>query len=236
MQKVYLDCQTCGSSGISFLKDSPPEVMDKVNQVKHCSHYKKGQHIFYEDNIPLGIYCINKGIVKLVRTNNDGKEQILRFAQPGDFLGYRALIAEEPLVATAVCVEDTVACFIPKNVFLEVLEHNPKVSHDLLKSLCHDLGVAEERIQSLAQKSVRERLAESLLFLQSTFRPRDNEDDTVIAITLPREDIANIVGTATETVIRLLSEFNNDKLIALEGKKIRILNKKALEKISHASV
>ena len=150
-------------------------------------------------------------------------------------MGYRALIADEPLVATAVCMEESSACFIPKKVFLEILDENPTVSKQLLKSLSHDLGVVEERVQSLAQKSVRERLAETLLFLQATFKASGHSEE-VIAITLPREDIANIVGTATETVIRLLSEFKSDKLIELEGKKIRILNKAGLEKISHASV
>ena len=120
------------------------------------------------------------------------------------------------------------------NEFIELLDENPHISKSLLKALSHELGVVEERVQSLAQKSVRERLAETLLFLQSTFSSEQNED--VISITLPREDIANIVGTATETVIRLLSDFKSDKLIELEGKKIRILNKKGLEKISHASV
>ncbi len=217
------------------MKDCSPEQAEKITVAKSCSHFKKGQNIFYEGNIPLGIHCISHGVVKLVRTNHDGKEQILRFAQAGDFLGYRALIADEPLVATAICVEDTIACFVPKKVFMEVLDENPQVSKQLLKALCHDLGVVEERIQSLAQKSVRERLAETLLFLQTTFKT-DEQADEVIPITLPREDIANIVGTATETVIRLLSEFKSDKLIELEGKKIRILNKTSLEKISHASV
>ena len=77
--------------------------------------------------MPQGIHCIGKGVIKLVRTNHDGKEQILRFAQPGDFLGYRALIADEPLVATAVCMEESSACFIPKKVFLEILDENPTV-------------------------------------------------------------------------------------------------------------
>jgi CRP/FNR family transcriptional regulator len=98
------------------------------------------------------------------------------------------------------------------------------------------LGIADERIQSLAQKSVRERLAETLLFLQITFQDENTLDESLISVTLPREDIANIVGTATETVIRLLSEFKADKLIDMEGKKIRILNKTGLERISHASV
>ncbi len=118
---------------------------------------------------------------------------------------------------------------------MELLEENSAIAKDLLKSICHELGTVEERVQSLAQKSVRERLAETLLFLHHTFNSQ-NDDDAVIHITLPREDIANIVGTATETVIRLLSEFKSDKLIELQGKKIRLLNMEKLEKISHASV
>jgi CRP/FNR family transcriptional regulator len=115
------------------------------------------------------------------------------------------------------------------------MDDNAAISKNLLKAISHELGVVEERVQSLAQKSVRERLAETLLFLHATFKS-NNLDTDVIAITLPREDIANIVGTATETVIRLISEFKSDKLIELDGKKIRILEKSKLEKISHASV
>jgi CRP/FNR family transcriptional regulator len=96
--------------------------------------------------------------------------------------------------------------------------------------------VVEERVQSLAQKSVRERLAETLLFLHATFNMNGTGSEDIIHISLPREDIANIVGTATETVIRLLSEFKQDKLIEFEAKKIKLLNKEKLYKISRASV
>ncbi|MDP1727107.1 MAG: Crp/Fnr family transcriptional regulator [Bacteroidota bacterium] len=236
MQKIHLECQHCDAKSISFLSYCTEEECEKVSQGKSCSHYKKGQSIFYEDNIPLGIYCISKGAIKLTRSNKDGKEQIIRFARDGEFLGYRALIADEPLVATATCIEDTICCFVPRNIFMEVLENNSGLNKYMLKALCHDLGLADERIQSLAQKSVRERLAETLLFLQQTFLNNGDIDIALISVTLPREDIANIVGTATETVIRLLSEFKNDKIIDMEGKKIRILDRKALEKISHASV
>jgi CRP-like cAMP-binding protein len=210
--------------------------MEQVSRVKTCCHYKKGQHIFYEGNVPMGIHCISSGVVKLVKTNLDGKEQILRFAQKGEYLGYRALVANEPLLATAIAVEDTVACFIPQKAFMDLIEHVPAITKDLLISLSHDLGVVEEKVQSMAQKSVRERLAETLLFLQDTFNESTDAKHDIISITLPREDIANIVGTATETVIRLLSEFKSDKLIEMEGKKIRILDREKLNRISHASV
>jgi len=235
MQKTYPKCQICDAVNISFLKFCSEEEIEKVLIAKTCTQYKKGQSIFYEDHIPLGIYSINKGVVKLTRANKDGKEQIIRFAQEGDFLSYRALIAEEPLTATATCIEDTIACFIPKNVFMDLLERNPAINKHMVKSLCHDLGIANERIQSLAQKSVRERVAETILFLHQTFK-NEQHDEGLIPVSLPREDLANIVGTATETVIRLLSEFKNDKFIDFEGKRIKILNREALERISHASV
>lgn len=234
MQKLSIDCAHCDSSKISFLAFCTPEEQELVSNAKSCGHFKKGQSIFYEDNLALGIHCISRGVIKLTRSNKDGKEQIVRFAQAGEFLGYRALIADEPLVATATCVEDTISCFIPKAVFMELIERNPKINRLMMKSLCHELGIADEKIQSMAQKSVRERLAETLLFLQISFS--DSATDGAISLTLPREDIANIVGTATETVIRLLSEFKTDKLIEMEGKRIKILNKEALYKISHASV
>jgi CRP/FNR family transcriptional regulator len=218
-----------------FQHCTPPQLEEIISSTT-CSMFKKGQTIFNDGNFPQGTYYVNKGVMKLVRTNNEGKEQILRFAKSGDFIGYRALIAEEPFVATAICIEETIVCFIPRNIFFKILDENHGMTKEVMKSLSHDLGVVEERVQSLAQKSVRERLAETLLFLQHTFSGHSDAEDGVIHITLPREDIANIVGTATETIIRLLSEFKHDKYIELDGKKIKIINKQKLEKISTASV
>jgi len=220
---------------IRFLHHCSPEQLTEVENNMICTMYKKGQTIFNDGSTPQGVFYVNKGVLKLVRTNNEGKEQILRFAKEGDMLGYRAIIADEPFVATAICIDDVTACFIPRHLFSKLLDENGNVMREILKSLSHELGVVEERVQSLAQKSVRERLAETLLFLHDTFNHNDKEDG-VIHITLPREDIANIVGTATETIIRLLSEFKNDKYIELDGKKIKIVNKPRLEKISSASV
>jgi CRP/FNR family transcriptional regulator len=238
MEVTQLESIKKDLKNISLFQHCTPAQLDEINAATTCSLFKKGQTIFNDGNFPQGTYYVNKGVLKLVRTNNEGKEQILRFAKNGDFIGYRALIAEEPFVATAICIEETVVCFIPRNVFIKILDENHGMTKEVMKSLSHDLGVVEERVQSLAQKSVRERLAETLLFLQQTFSGSSSSDqeDGVIHITLPREDIANIVGTATETIIRLLSEFKHDKYIELDGKKIKIINKQKLEKISTASV
>ncbi|MBI1222226.1 MAG: cyclic nucleotide-binding domain-containing protein [Bacteroidetes bacterium] len=234
MQKVHLECASCDAKSISFIKYCTPDQTDTINAAKSCVHYKKGQVIFYEDNLAQGVYCISSGVIKLVKSSEDGREQIIRFSQKGEFLGYRALIAEEPYVASAECVEDTVACFIPREAFLKVLAENPKVNSEMMRSLCHELGLADEKIASLAHKSVRERLAETLLLLHETFKMEQNmvHDDHMIHIVLPREDIANIVGTATETLIRLLSEFNKEGLIELKGKRIKLIEMRKLEKIA----
>lgn len=234
MQKVHIDCASCDARSISFLKFCTPEQVELISKAKSCVHYKKGQVIFYEDNIAQGVYCLSGGVVKLVKSSEDGREQIIRFSQRGDFLGYRALIAEEPFVASAQCVEDTVACFIPREPFMTVLAQNPKINSEMMKSLCHELGIADEKIASLAHKTVRERLAETLLLLHQTFQEdaKGDEDETMIHIVLPREDIANIVGTATETLIRLLSEFNKENLIELKGKRIRLIDQRKLERIA----
>lgn len=232
MQKFNVACENCGSRQYSFLKDLPEDELAKVSGFKHCSFYKKGQTLFFEDNYPLGLFCINQGKVKIYRTGNDGKEQIIHFGQAGDFLGYRSMIAEEKYSASATALEDTNACFIPRDVFNSIIDNNPEFTRTIMKSLCKELGIASEKIQSMAQKSVRERVAETLLLLHDTFR-HDAEDDALINITLPREDIANLVGTATETTIRIISEFKDGKLIETQGKKIRIINEAKLKKIAN---
>lgn len=227
--KPTVHCETCGSRGNSLFHKLEGYALEQMNTFKACNFYRKGQNLFYEESKPLGIFCINQGKIKLYKTGHDGKEQIIRFAQPGDIIGYRALIAEENYSASAMAIEDVVACFIPSEIFMEVLDKHPDISKELMKSLCHELGINSERLQSMAQKSVRQRLAETLLDLIHTF---NKEGETgFINVTLPREDLANIVGTATETIIRILADFKDEQLIALEGKKIKILDPRKLKQL-----
>lgn len=227
-----LHCNECDAKDHSFMGLASEEQLEFISEAKSCYTYKKGQNIFFEESRPLGLFCLNKGKVKIYKTGIDGKEQIIHFGQAGDFLGYRALIADEKYSVSATALEDTTACFIPRDTFIEMLDNNPKLSRTLLKSLCHEIGIANERIQSMAQKNVRERLAETLLILHDTFDD-GNSESHLIDITLPREDIANIVGTATETLIRLLSEFKGDGLVQFEGKKIRLIDIPKLKKLSN---
>ena len=214
-------CETCGSRDKSvFCGIESGEIKD-IDSSKGCNFYDKGQVIFHEGNRISGIYCINKGKIKIFQIGSEGKEQIIRFAKEGDIIGYRALLSEEPLSASAATLEESTLCFIPKSQIFKILQNNPNFNFKMLKLLSHELGEAARVITDLAQKPVRERLAESLLLLKDTF---ELDDDKNIQIKLSREELANIIGTATESVIRLLSEFKKDKLIDVDGRNIKLLN------------
>ncbi|MCA6440202.1 MAG: Crp/Fnr family transcriptional regulator [Chitinophagaceae bacterium] len=189
---------------------------------KSCAVYKKGQYIFNEGGIPSGLFCVNSGKIKLAIVGYDGKEQILRLAKAGDILGYRALISNERYHSSAIALEDTSLCIIDKQYFFSQLEQEPKLMLEVARKMSADLKKAEEHIVSLSQKNVRERLAEALLFLKATYGLQD--DKSTINVKLTREEIADYIGTSTESCIRLLSEFNQDGIIELHGKSIKIIN------------
>jgi CRP/FNR family transcriptional regulator len=202
-----------------------------MNKDKFSTLYPKGQIIFHEGRFPNGIYCLKSGKVKISKTGIDGKEQIVRFVIPGGLLGIRALVSGRQYMANATTLEDSVVCYIGKQTFFDISTNYPEVSQCVLKTLSHLLEEAEERMTSLAQKHVRERLAESLLVLDNIFRSEKCPVERS-TISLSREDLANIVGTATETVIRLLSEFREENLITVVGRKIVLLNVPELQRIA----
>ncbi|WP_305982754.1 Crp/Fnr family transcriptional regulator [Roseivirga thermotolerans] len=225
--QIDLQCQFCQSRGESHFSELPEDDLEVLSSHKSCVAYKKGQTLFYEGTRPMGIFCINHGKVKVFKMGSNGKEQILFIAKPGDFLGYRSLLSEEFYGASATVLEQAAICFIPKSDFFTILNRNPAFFQKLMKAVCKELGVMEEKMAQLAQKSVRERLAATIIMLKETYG-MEGEGSDVIDIALSREDLANIVGTATETVIRLLSEFKSDGLIALKGKKIEVIDAQRL--------
>lgn len=222
-------CELCQSRRFSLFGEVASEHLCHLDDSKSIVYHKKGQTLFYEGTRPLGLFCINEGTVKVYRTTSNGKEQIMRLAKAGDFLGYRALLAEEQYAASATILEDAKVCFIPRDSFFQLLSRDSDLHRKLMKQVCHELGVMEEKVSDLSQKSVRERLAHTLLILKDTYGV-DGAGNTKIDIALSREDLASIVGTATETVIRLLSEFKSDRFISFEGKKIRVLDPKGLSR------
>lgn len=224
------NCQQCIIKEFNSLRTLSREELKCVSNHKNEMTFKKGDVIFKEGMLLNGVYCIKEGKCKLTKLSPNGKEQIVKFIKKGDMLGYRSVLGEEPVNLSVVALEDLEACFIPKRDIFESIQHNKDFSMDMFKVVCHDLKDANSTVADMAQKTVRERLADTLLFLDETFG-EDKEGN--IDIKLSREEIANVIGTATESAIRLLSDLKKDGIITLMGKKIRIENKSALRKIGN---
>ena len=201
-----------------------------MNLEKSCNIYKKGAIVYHEGNRMNGLFCVNSGIVKLYKTGIEGKEQIIKFARRGHLIGYRSVLSEELACTTAKVIEDASLCFIPSETMTGLLKTNADFSFEILQMVCRELDESNSFLADIAQKSVRERLAEVLVILSEQF---ELDKNGVLQISLTREELANIIGTATESVIRLLSEFKDDKLIELQGRKIKIINLNGIKKTAN---
>jgi CRP/FNR family transcriptional regulator, polysaccharide utilization system transcription regulator len=233
MTKINIEepiCKECNLVFKTIFKKVSPEQLDYVFNNKSCKTYKKGEIIYEEGNRINGIYCMHKGIVKIYKTGIEGKEQIIKFAKEGDVFGYRSVINQEPACTTAKVIEETILCFLPTKDLYKLLKENSDFGIEMLEISCRELGEANNYITDIAQKSVKERLAEILINLKNEFGVNNDE---ILNINLTREELANLVGTATESVIRLLSEFKADGIIELQGRKIKIINVSKLKKISN---
>ena len=204
--------------------------LQKIDAQKSCHVLKKGSIFLQEGSYPLGVYCIKSGKVKIYK-HGDGRDQIIKIVGAGELLGYKALLAEESYPVSAEALEDLHLCFIPKAVFLETLYSSTSFSQKILKMACKELEVMTSNITNMAQKTVRERAAATLLLLNQTYGSEGMEMGSS-QINLRREDIASIVGTATETLIRLLADFKQEKLIHIEGRKVIVQNVNGLKKVA----
>lgn len=222
------ECNSCSSRLLGVFCQLQDESLEEFTQHKTTNHYKKGQVIFYEGNQAYGLYCVYEGRVKLYKSGIDGRQQIVRIAGPGDLLGYRSLFADEPYHATAEAIEDADICCIDKNAFFPVLTKNPALALNLIKKLARELRQAEDLATSIAQRSVRERMAELLLMLKEAYGKPTKQGGMRLDIHLSREEMAEMIGITQETAIRLLSEFKKEGLIDVKERDITILNSKAL--------
>lgn len=223
-------CFTCPNRENGIFCGIDSLSLEKIGQHKIVNDYKKGSTIFYQGNPPFGIYCISKGKVKLTKVGNDSKESIVRIAKNGDIFGHRSVFSHENYTSTATTIEDSVICFIDKKFIFEFILTNPQVSINLLHKLSLEMGLAEKISTSMAQKNVRQRLAEVLFYLQENFGCQESNRHK-LDIRLTREELASMIGTAVETVIRVVSDFKNADLIDEKDKHLYILDIAGLKKI-----
>ena len=223
-------CEQCIVRQFNSLKHLSKEELIRMSSCKTSRIVKKGEVLFNEGEHINGVFCIKDGVCKVSKMSENGRNQIINLVQRGDLLGERSLISEQVSNLKAVALNDMEVCFIPKDEIVRDLEKNNNFTMSVLKDMATSLKTADDLIVDMAQKTVKQRLAETLLHLNSKFK---NQETGLIDIQLSREDFANIIGTATESAIRLLSELKKKKTIAFVGKHIKVLDEKVLEKITN---
>ncbi len=197
------------------------EDLKKLSKENEVRTYKKKDDIYREGAYPRGIYFVNKGKVKTFRANEQGKEFITGLYKEGDFFGYHALLDDGKYNDTATVLEDSELCLISKDDFNSLLYKNSEVSRKFIKMISDNLQEKEEQLVKLAYNSVRKRVAEALVTLYNRYK---NEDEKKFSISISREDLANLAGTATETTIRTLSDFKDEKLVEVQGSVISVVD------------
>lgn len=226
------DCRNCGECIEAFHELTPSQT--RIFNDNRCENvYTKGQVVYYEGTEPTGLFCIHNGLVKLSKMNGDGKEHILRLVKAGALLGTTSLLVDSVYSHSATALVETSVCFIPRRIFAEFVRENHALAMQILRRLAEEQHGYEERLIKMAYHTVRERLAETLLFLREISGVQ--LDGQTLNVMLTREEMANLVGTATETVIRLLSRFQEDRIIELKGRRIKILNTGRLETTANLS-
>ncbi|MEL7268057.1 MAG: Crp/Fnr family transcriptional regulator [Bacteroidota bacterium] len=226
MDHLESRCENCIVRQFNALRAMSKEELKKVSDSKITKKIKKGEALFEEGDKLNGVFCVRNGISKLSKLSENGKDQIVKLATKGEVIGQRSVIAEECANLSATAVEDMEVCFIPKDSITSTLQNNPNFTLEVLRHMAHDLREADDVIVNMSQKTVKQRVAEAFLYLRNNF---GEDDEGFLALTLSREDISNVVGTATESAIRIISEFKKKGLIHTSGKRIGIKDEKKLK-------
>ncbi len=218
------------STSDSIFKNISDEVRKKLENQMIERTYKKGQSIFLEGSFPAGIFYLKEGLVKKYKTDNVGKEHILYLCSSGELLGYSAVLCNETYPDSASALETSILGFISNELFLKIIHGSNELMLNLLSSLSHEFSVMVNSVTVFTHMTVRERLALILLILSATFKKRSTTK--YVEIVLSRNDLASMVGTATETLVRLLQAFKQEGIIEIKSKNIIVLKPKELIMLS----
>ena len=193
-------------------------------------NFKKNQVIYAEKEEPEFIWCLIKGKVKKYKDGVGGRQQIIRLIRPVQYFGYRAYFAKEPYVSSAAALEASTLGTLPMSLVDELIDKNNKLARFFIQELSRNLGGSDAKIVNLTQQHIRGRLAEALMVLKDNYGYED--DNSTLKIYLAREDLANLSNMTTSNAIRTLSGFVSEKLIIVDGRRIKIVNESMLRKIS----
>jgi CRP-like cAMP-binding protein/DNA-binding NarL/FixJ family response regulator len=210
-----------------FMQDlGKGDALKNLSEGRNINHYRKKQIIYTEGNHPGRMFYVVNGKVKTFKSNEDGKELTVGLYSEGEYFGYIALLENGVYRESAEAMEDSEIALIPREDFETLINNNSEVSRKFIKMLAHNVVEREEQLLNLAYNSLRKRVADALITLQRKYK-RGNEEH--FSIHISREDLANIAGTATESLIRTLSDFRGEKLIDIKDGNIILLNEKKLQ-------
>lgn len=224
--------QNCSNENTCPFENLESSTKDELKKYSVKTVFKKHQIIFSQGHTPHGIFCIKQGKVKIVITDHEGKEFLIRIAAPGELIGLRALLSNESFQASAVALEDSTLHFLPKEFILNTIQKSPAISLYFLQQLSRYIASANAMNVALAYKNVRERLADFFISLLPTHGVFES-NRTRLNIILTREEMAAAIGTTHETLVRLITEFKNENIITQEGKTLFIINQTKLSEFAH---
>ena len=216
----------------TILTDLPAHELEILSRNMSEEKYAKGEVIFREGAYPTGIFFLVEGKVKKFKTDKEGKEHIIYVANSGELVGYHALLAEERYPDAAATLEECRISFIPREDFLEVLNTSKVLPHRLLKTLSHEFSVFVNNVASLAHRTVRERFAMQLIILREKYK-QNFTPGMEVEINMSREDLASLVGSTRENIVRILKDFKKEGILETQGRKIIIKNINQLLKLSN---
>ena len=216
----------------SILADLPEPDLQLLMARRLEQVYKKGEIIFKEESYPSGIYFLVNGKAKKYKVDKDGREQIIYVANSGELLGFHAILSGDNYPDSASVMEESLIAFIPREDFLEAVRQSAVLSRRLLTTLSHEFVVLTNSLALFAQRPVRERLALQLIVVREKYKA-DVEPGMPVEINMSRDDLASLVGTARENVVRLLSELKEEGIVETKGRKIIVLDVKRLIKIAN---
>ncbi|MBY0515747.1 MAG: Crp/Fnr family transcriptional regulator [Bacteriovoracaceae bacterium] len=228
MKTQKIDCNDCGNRDKSIFCKLEEASLKEVSDHKIMNLYKRGQTLFHEGNPAFGVYCISNGKVKLTKTSENGKETLLRIAGPGDLIGFQHIVESGMNDVTATAIEETKICFVDRSYLQGLVQKEPSCAMELLGHVARDMAALQERISGFQNKNVRERVAFMLLDLSERYG-EDTKQGRKLCIQLTREDMASMLGVATETLIREISTLKDEGILDQEGKVIFLKDLKELK-------
>ena len=228
MKTQKLDCEHCSNREKSIFCKLEHEALQQVSEHKIMNLFKKGQVLFHEGNPAFGVYCISDGKVKLTKNGENGKETLLNIAGPGDLIGFQHIVQSGMNDVTATALEETKICFLDRQFLQKMVSDNSTCAMELLSHVARDMASLQDRMAGFHHKNVRERVAFLLLDLSKRYGD-DSKSGRRLGIQLSRDDMASMLGIATETLIRELSQLKDEGIITQDGKTIILVNPTMLE-------